>query len=74
MNSISVVKTENGNYYATALSNGLVKLFNCSSGAHLVDIQAHSRSINAIISHPEKPIFATVSDDTLVNLWHVKTT
>ena len=74
VNTISCVKTEKGNYYAAGLSNGLVKLFNCNSGAHLVDIQAHSRSVNAIVSHPDKSIFVTVSDDTFVNVWHVKAT
>lgn len=74
VNSISCVKTDNGNYFAAGLSNGLVKLFNCKSGAHLVDIQAHSRAVNAVVAHPSKPIFVTVSDDTLVNLWHVKAT
>jgi WD40 repeat protein len=69
---MGTVNTENGNYFAVGLSNGQVKLYNCKSGAHLVDIQAHSRSVNALICHPTKPIFVTVSDDTFVNVWYAK--
>jgi len=29
VNTMSVVKTDNGNYFVAGLSNGLVKLFNC---------------------------------------------
>ena len=29
--------------------------------------------MNALVCHPSKPIFVTVSDDTIVNLWHIKT-
>ena len=72
--SIGCMNTENDNYYIASLSNGVVKIFNCKTGAHLVDIQAHSRQINALACHPSKPIFVTVSDDTIVNLWKCKAT
>ena len=38
INTTGCIKTENGNFYIVGLSNGLVKVFNCKSGAHLVDI------------------------------------
>mmetsp|Transcript_17454 Transcript_17454/g.29373 ORF Transcript_17454/g.29373 Transcript_17454/m.29373 type:complete len:213 (-) Transcript_17454:58-696(-) len=60
------------NYFVVGLQNGLVKIFESASGDHLVDIQAHSRSINAIAAHPSKLSFATVGDDTFVNVWKVQ--
>jgi WD40 repeat protein len=35
------------------------------------EIGSHSRSLNALICHPTKPIFATGSDDTFVNVYEV---
>ena len=81
MTSIGCLKCEedHGNYFVVAHANGLVKLYKCkdaqneNKAAYLCDIQAHSRSINALVCHPTKPTFATVSDDTMVNLWYAKT-
>ena len=77
--SIGCLKSEadHGNYFVVAHANGLVKLYKCrdpqneNKCAYLCDIQAHSRTINALVCHPTKPTFATVSDDTMVNLWYV---
>ena len=72
VNTLDMMKTEDQSYFIAGHSNGLIKIFNCNTGAHLVDIQAHSRTVNAIVCHPSKPIFASVSDDTFVNLWYCK--
>lgn len=38
VNTMSCLKTDTGNFFIAGLSNGLIKVFNCNSGAHLVDI------------------------------------
>ena len=69
VNSIVVLKGGKSNFYAAGLANGLVRIFDCQDCHHLVDIQAHSRAINAMAPHSDLPIFATVGDDTMVNVW-----
>lgn len=70
--AIKLIKNEVGNnMYLAGLANGLIKIFDCANGNVLVDLQAHSRGVNSIAVHRTKPIFATCSDDTMVNLWQV---
>lgn len=58
------------NLYIAAFANGQVKLIH-PSGNLLLEISAHSRSLNALTCHPTKSIFATCSDDTLMNVFEV---
>lgn len=71
--SIKLLISNNGyNMYVAAMANGLIKIFNCSKAEQVAELQAHSRAINGLVCHSIKPLFATVSDDTIVNLWFCK--
>ena len=73
INSIAVLENKSGkrNFYVTGSANGLIKIW--TSDLELVaDIHGHSRAINAIVSHDERSVFASVGDDTHINLWEVK--
>lgn len=71
--SIQLLISNNGyNMYVAAQANGIVKVFTCSKAEQVAELQAHSRSINGLVCHSLKPLFATVSDDTIVNLWFCK--
>lgn len=72
VHSIKLLSRPWGNCFIAALSNGLIKIFECKDVTHVADLQAHSRSINGLICHPQKPVFATVSDDTMTNVWYAK--
>ena len=48
----------------------MVKLIN-PSGSIACEISAHSRSLNALVCHPFKPVFATCSDDTFIHVFNV---
>ena len=52
-------------------ASGMVKLVKCDTGRTVCELQAHSRQVSALVCHPVRPIFASVSDDTFVNLWEV---
>jgi len=54
-------------------ANGTISLHNLKTRAKVVDIAAHSRSINAIDVHPTADMFVSVSDDTYVNVWGYNT-
>jgi WD40 repeat protein len=58
------------NLYAVGFANGLVKLIH-PNGHILCELSAHSRSLNALVCHPSKPIFSTCSDDTFVHVFKV---
>lgn len=60
----------NENLFAAGFVNGNVKLIH-PNGQILCELAAHSRSINSLICHPSRPIFATCSDDTFVHLFEV---
>eukprot|EP01112_Ceratiomyxa_fruticulosa_P021713 TRINITY_DN7746_c0_g1_i1.p1 TRINITY_DN7746_c0_g1~~TRINITY_DN7746_c0_g1_i1.p1 ORF type:complete len:345 (+),score=75.54 TRINITY_DN7746_c0_g1_i1:40-1035(+) len=53
--------------------NGVITIYNLKSKTKCVEIEAHSRCINAIDIHPFKDIFVTVSDDSSVNAWALNT-
>ena len=41
------------------------------NGSLLCEMQAHSRQVSALVCHPVRSVFATVSDDTFLNVWEV---
>ena len=57
--------------FAVGFASGRVKLFVCESGRLVCEIGAHSRQVNALVSHPTRSVFATAGDDTFVNVWEV---
>jgi len=59
-------------FYVVALATGVIRIFSCANCDLMVEMHAHSRQINAIVCHEVKPVFASVGDDTIVNLWHAK--
>ncbi|TNV77557.1 hypothetical protein FGO68_gene3676 [Halteria grandinella] len=68
--SVGLIVKGGENYYAVAYANGSVKLIT-PAGVVVSEIGAHSRGINALTCHPQRPIFATCSDDTFVNVYEV---
>jgi len=54
VHSIGLLLHGNGvtNKYVAGLANGVVKIIDCIDGNLLAEIQAHSRSVNAIVAHP----------------------
>ena len=59
------------NCFAVGFANGILKLCGASTCQVLAQIHAHSRQINAAVAHLNLPLLATVSDDTLVNVWEI---
>ena len=59
------------NLYVIGLANGTVKIAQ-STGSIVAELSSHSRSLNALVCHPSKPLFATCSDDTFMNVFEVK--
>jgi len=58
------------NLCIASFANGLIWI--CSfDGSLVAEITAHSRCINAIACHPTRSVFASVSDDTFMNLFEV---
>lgn len=72
VHSIKLLSRPWGNCFIAALSNGILKIFDCKTGGLAAELMAHSRSINGLVCHSSKPIFATVSDDTMTNVWYAK--
>jgi len=71
--SIAVLESNmSDNFYILAYATGVIKILTCPKAEQVAELQAHSRSINALTSHTTKPLFATVGDDTMVNLWYCK--
>ena len=71
--SIKLLISNNGyNMYIAGQANGVIKIFTCSKADQVAELQGHSRSVNGLACHSLKPLFATVSDDTIVNLWFCK--
>ena len=58
------------NLYVAGFANGQVKLIT-PSGIVLVEMSAHSRTLNSLVCHPTRSVFATASDDTFVHVFEV---
>ncbi len=71
VSSLETLSRSTINLFAAGFANGLVKLISCSTGTVMCEVSAHSRSLNALVCHPFKPIFATCSDDTFTHVFEV---
>ena len=68
-------------FYVCGLANGMIKFFNTECRL-VAELMGHSRSINAIVtphyvmneqrSFQKPPLFVTIGDDTMVNVWMCK--
>lgn len=58
-----------GAFLYCGYSTGHVRIFDLGSCTQCVQIAAHSRWINALEVHPNGATFATVSEDTTLNVW-----
>lgn len=58
---------------AVAFATGHIRLFNLSSLVMTVEVVAHTRCINAIQIHPDKPVVGAVSEDTFISVWSLPT-
>jgi WD40 repeat protein len=60
------------NLFLIGYSNGLIRIFKSDDGAILFELSAHSRQVSGLACHPKgKSIFATVGDDSFMNLWEI---
>ena len=57
--------------FIVAYASGVVRLFLCETGQKVCEIGAHSRQINALVTHPTRTVFVTAGDDTFVNVWEI---
>jgi WD40 repeat protein len=70
--SIGIIQRSGlSNLYAVGFANGSVKIINPEKGNVLAEISSHSRGLNALVCHPNKPVFASCSDDTFVNVFAI---
>jgi len=60
-----------GDILMSSYTTGHIRLFSLSTETLCAEIAAHSRCINAMALHPTKPMFASVSEDTYINVWSV---
>lgn len=58
-----------GDSVVAAFADGRVRIFSAGDGALLSEAAAHGRCITALTLHPTEHLFATVGEDTLVNVW-----
>jgi len=56
-----------------AFACGHIRIFHAIKNYLMVEIAAHSRWINAIQIHPDKPILACCAEDTHVTVWTLPT-
>ena len=64
------VLNKSENLYVVGFANGEVRIIS-PKGLIIIELSAHSRGINALTCHPTKPLFATCSDDTFMNIFEV---
>jgi len=63
-----------GHGYAVAgFSTGHIRMYNLTKKKVHVEIAAHNRAVTAVATHPNDPIIATASEDSLVSVWHLPT-
>jgi len=60
------------NLFVVGFASGMVNLYSAATGSKVIELSAHSRQVNALCCHPTKSIFATVGDDTFLNMWEVE--
>ena len=52
--NVTVIKCLQGsysNFYVVGLASGVVNVYDCTTGQCLIELQAHSRIVNAIACH-----------------------
>ena len=59
------------NFLLSGSSDGCVRVYGLPQGLHLVNINAHSRSVTDIAVHPTLSCFATVGEDECMHLFEV---
>ncbi len=58
--------------FIVGYASGIVKIFMAATGAPVCELAAHSRQVSAVACHKSgKAVFATVGDDTFVNVWEL---
>lgn len=58
-----------GDSVVAAFADGHVRVYAVGDGALVSEASAHGRCITALTLHPTENMFATVGEDTLVNVW-----
>ncbi len=58
------------NLFIAGFASGTVKIIS-PTGVAILEMGAHSRCLNALACNPSKAVFATVGDDTFLNVWEV---
>eukprot|EP00466_Bigelowiella_natans_P015938 jgi/Bigna1/127553/aug1.4_g2261 len=70
-NCMDLLKGE-ANSLVCGMDDGKIDIVDLKSNSVAVSITGHSAPVTAISAHPEKARFATVSEDTFVNVWELK--
>ena len=50
---------------------GHIRVFRIGVKAAIVEISAHARCVTALAIHPSLPLFASVGEDTVLNVFNV---
>ena len=61
-----------GSYIVAGFESGHIRIFSLNRKGSMVpavEVAAHARCITALAFHPKKNIFATVGEDTALNVW-----
>jgi len=58
-----------GDRLIVAYTDGLLAFYNLDTCTKWMELTAHSRFLSAIAIHPSKDIFATVAEDSTLNVW-----
>lgn len=71
--SVSHLQRSQGqSLFVVGFASGMVKIYLADSGAPVCELAAHTRQVSAVACHQGgKSVFATVSDDTFMNVWEV---
>jgi WD40 repeat protein len=65
----SVVVT--GDTIVAGYTTGHLRMFRLSTGVLFAEIGAHTRAVTAMDVHPEMPVFVSVGEDSVINVWRL---
>ncbi|MBE9121550.1 NACHT domain-containing protein [Tychonema sp. LEGE 07199] len=69
----SVIFSPDGKLLATGDSNGVVRLWEASSGREILTCKGHTNVVESVAFSPDGKILASASYDKTIKLWDVKT-
>jgi WD40 repeat protein len=71
---VGVVSMSSGHgYLICSLSNGTLRFYSLKNYKLKVEVGSHTRPINAVDIHPNKPLVVAASEDSFISLWSLPT-